>query len=293
MSAADEAEMTAPRDPASYARPRRPGLGRAAFVALVVLAVLVGWLLGVLGPKPFTMRAEAPEPAPAAEPAPAISQPMAAAPADPAPSAAQPAPAELGAVGERLAALEQEQARTSGAAAAALAAAALMEASRGTGGFADELAALRTLAPNLPELAALEPLARAGAPSRSALADSFPDYAARAAVASRAPGEGASLLERVGHAFSRIVTLRRVGEVPGEGPDALIARAERQLEDGQVDRAVRTLYGLPSAGREALGPWLARAERRAEIDRRVAALRAQALAQLAAAARPPPAGAAS
>ncbi|HEX2561511.1 hypothetical protein [Phenylobacterium sp.] len=290
MSAADEAQMTAPRDPASYARPRRTGLGRAAFAALVVLAVLIGWLLGVLGPKPFTLRPEAPEPV--AEPAPALAAPLSPAPAEPVPLTAAPIPAELGAVGERLAALEQAQARSAEAAAAALAAAALIDASQGTGGFAEELAALRTAAPNLSELAALAPLARAGAPSRAALADSFPDYAARAAVASRAPGEGASLLARVGHAFSRIVTLRQVGDVPGDGPDAILARAERQLEDGQVDRAVRTLYGLPPAGREALGPWLSRAERRAEIDRRVAALRSQALAQLTRTAQPPTAGAA-
>lgn len=292
MSAADEAEITAPRDPASYARPRRQGLGRAALIGLVALATLVGWLLGVMGPRPFAPRPEAPALAPAQEPLAGLAEPSASAPVLPAVPAPAPVPAEFGAVGERLAALERDQARTSEAAAAALAAAALMDAARGTGGFAEELAALRQVAPQLPDLAALESLARSGAPSRSALADSFPDYAARAAVASRAPADGASLMARIGHAFSRIVTLRQVGDVPGDGPDALLARAERQLEDGQVERALRTLGGLPPAGREALAPWLARAERRAEIDRRVAALRAQALAQLAGAAGPQPAGAA-
>ena len=288
MSAADEAQITAPRDPASYARPRRPGLGRAAFVALVVLAVLAGWLLGVMGPRPSALRAEAPVDAAPVDPAAGLTPPPLAA-LEPAPPPRTSAPAELGAVGERLAALEREQARTSQAAATALAAAALIEAAGGSGGFAEELAALRRTVPGLPALAQLEPLARTGAPSRAALADSFPDYAARAVVASRAPGEGASLLGRVGHAFSRIVTLRQVGQMAGDGPDAVIARAERQLEDGQVDRAVRTLHELPPAGREALGPWLARAERRAEIDRRAQALRVQALAQLTGAAQPRPA----
>jgi len=279
MSAADEAEITAPRDPASYARPRRPGLGRAALVALVVLAALAGWLLGVMGPRPTALRPEAPEAAVPPETAAAPTAPLAA--FEPAPPPAAAAPAGLGAVGERLAVLERRQAQTSEAAAAALATAALIEAAGGSGGFSEELAALRRAAPNLTGLSQLESLARTGAPSRAALADSFPDYAARAVVAARAPGDGASLLVRVGHAFSRIVTLRRVGQVEGEGPDAVVARAERQLEDGQVERAVRTLHALPPAGREALGPWLARAERRAEIDRRVQALRAQALAQLA------------
>lgn len=288
MSAADEAGITAPRDPASYARPRRSGLGRAAVVGLVVAAVLAGWLIGVMGPRPSVLRPQSPEPGPAAEtmpgeaPPPALAEPIA-----PPPPAAESA--GYGAVEARLAALERRQAQASQAAAAALAAAALIDAASGSGGFSDELAALRSAVPGLPDLAQLEPLARTGAPSRMALADSFPDYAARAVVAARAPGQGASLLARIGDAFARIVTLRRVGDVPGDGPEALIARAERQLEDGQVDRAVRTLQALPPAGREALGPWLARAERRAEIDRRIGGLRARALAGLAAAAaaRPP------
>jgi hypothetical protein len=125
-------------------------------------------------------------------------------------------------------------------------------------------------------------VAETGAPSRAALAASFPDYAARAASASRAPGDGAGLDDRIVYALSRIVSLRRVGDVPGNQADALLARAERMVEDGDFDGALRTLDLLPPAAREAMAPWRARAERRAEIDRQVAALRAKALRDLAA-----------
>ncbi len=79
--------------------------------------------------------------------------------------------------------------------------------------------------------------------------------------------------------------IRRVGDVPGDGVDALLARAERQLDDGDVDHALRTLEALPPASREAIAPWTARARTRAEIDRRISAVRAQALEDLARTAR--------
>ena len=84
---------------------------------------------------------------------------------------------------------------------------------------------------------------------------------------------------------SSVVTLRRVGDVPGDGVDALLARAERQVEDGDLERALRTLDRLPPTAREAMALWRARAERRAEIDRNAQALRARALQALAVEAR--------
>src|SRR5690606_369785 len=163
----------------------------------------------------------------------------------------------------------------------ALAAAALVEASQGARPFDGELTALLAAAPGLGDLAALRPLAQAGAPTRAALAAGFPDFAARAVIAARAPGERAGLMARIGYALSQVIILRRVGETNGSAPDAVLARAERLVEDGDLDQALRTLAALPPPAREALAPWLARAERRAEIDRRVAALRAKALADLA------------
>ena len=167
----------------------------------------------------------------------------------------------------------------------ALAAAAVVEASQGQGPFVDELSTLRAMSPPSPELQALTALAQAGAPSRTALAQSYPDYAARAATAARAPGKEAGLGDRIVYALARVVMLRRVGDKPGDGVDALLARAERQVGDGDLDRALKTLDGLPPGPRDAMAPWRLRAERRAEIDRDAAALRARALRALAPEAR--------
>jgi hypothetical protein len=279
----DASEISAPKDPADY-RPK-PLLGVTfwAMMALMLLCVLAGVAIASFGPRWLSSRPSArsavetstvTEP-PAAPPAPAPA-------VSPAPAAASSAPlADVARLSARVASLEAQQTHASQAAAAALAASAVVDAAQGTGPFADELASLRAISPPSPELQALARLAAAGAPSHTALAASFPDYAARAASAARAPGDKAGLGDRVVYELSRVISLRRVGDVPGDGVDALLARAEREVEDGDIDRALRTLDRLPPGAREAMAPWRARAERRAEIDRNAMALRARALQILA------------
>ncbi|MEO8115430.1 MAG: mitofilin family membrane protein [Phenylobacterium sp.] len=282
----DRSEITAPKDPAQY-RPRRM-LGFSFWAAVVfgLVCVLAGAAIGVGIPRLLQAR---PVPrteavAPAAESA--RPAPIAAVtPAPPVQTAEAAPPAEISRLDTRVAALESHETRSTQAAAAALAAAAVVEASQGSGPFAGELAALRAAAPPSPELAALSRLAETGAPSRAALAASYPDYAARAASAARAPGEGAGLGDRIIYVLSKIVMLRRVGDAPGDGADAHLARAERMVEDGDLEKALRALDQLPPEAREAMAPWRARAERRAEIDRQAAALRTHALQDLVGAVR--------
>ena len=286
MSPASDPELTAPRDPAVY-RPR-PLLGVTfwAMIAFGVLCVLAGVALASFGPRLLARTPTLtvlPEPTSAPEhPVPAAPPPVAAPAAAPEPAAT----ADVERLNARVAALETHETRTSQAAAAALAAAAAVEASQGSGPFADQMAGLVAISPPSPELSALTRLAEVGAPSRAALAASFPDYAARAASAARAPSDGAGLGAWITYQLSRIVALRRVGDVPGDSVDAVLARAERQVEDGDLDHALRTLDRLPPKARDALSGWRTRADRRAEIDRNAAALRARALQGLAAGAAP-------
>ncbi len=280
-------QLSAPRDPGSYSR-RRAGLGVGALILFGIACVAGGYSLARFGPTlpdiyPDKPRAGATsEVAPwAAEPPPVTAEeaPIAA----PAPIAL-PAPAGDDATARRLDALEADRGKLASASASALAASALMQAAQGSRPFAPEVKALAELAPSL-DLRALQVDAERGAPSRAALAASFPDYAARAASAARAPGDGAGVLDRVGYALGRVVALRRVGEVPGDGPDAILARAERQIDDGDIVGALATLDALPAGAKDALGPWRDQAERRAKIDREIAAIRAQALQELSQLAR--------
>ena len=283
----DASEIGAPKDPAGY-RPRALlGATFWAMLALMLLCVMAGVAIAEFGPRVMmrrpparsaaaeaTLAAETPAAAPAVAPPAPITPNAPAAPA-----------ADVARLSARVATLEAQQGHAAQAAAAALAASAVVDAAQGAGPFADELASLRAILPPSPELAALARLAAVGAPSRTALAASFPEYAAQAASAARAPsqkgGDKAGLGDRIVYEFSRVVSLRRVGDVPGDSVDALLARAERQVEDGDLDRALRTLDRLPPGARDALAPWRGRAERRAEIDRNAQALRARALQTLA------------
>ena len=278
----DPAELSAPRDPADYGPPRLMTRSFWLVMAFGLICVLAGAALTAFGPTLFRAKPRAAPEAPAPRLAPGYDAP-ARAPAEPAAETAPtappaPAPEAVARLSGRIDQLETAQTRTTEGAAAALAASALLDAAQTSRPFPDELAALTAVSPPSAELRALKRLAESGAPSRAALAADFPDYAARAAGVAHARGDG--LLGRIQAAFARVVVVRRVGEASGNGPDALLARAERQVQDGEIERALRTLDGLPPAGREAVAPWRVRAEQRAEIDRRISGLRAQALEDL-------------
>ena len=287
----DTSETSAPRDPAEY-RPRRFSFsGLFASAAFGVICLLAGLGLARFGPDLFPARPDRggataadlapldPGSAASGAVAPADAQDMADAP---------PASLQVEALSRRVEMLEAEQSRLAEAAASALAAAALMEASQTSHPFGEELAALDAISPPSSDLRSLRRLAETGAPSRASLAASFPDFAARAAAAAGVPAQGASIGDRIQNALSRVVTLRRVGDVPGDSVDARLARAERQLGDGDLEAALKTLEALPTVTREAMSVWRTRAERRAEIDRRVASIRAEALEDLGRQARRTP-----
>jgi hypothetical protein len=265
-----------PRDPSAY-RPRpRAGVGPGGFVAFGVICVLAGAGAVLLAPRLLPDR---PGPvAPAVAPVAGLAIP-AAPPAVPPPP--PPPDDELARLRERIATLESQGARSTEAATAALAAAALTDAAQGSRPFPAEFAALRRTAPDLPELAVLARLAETGAPSRGALAVSFEDVAARAASRSRKPPQDAGLGARLAYAAGKVVTIRQVEDVTGDSPDALLAAAELALRDGDVTGALARLDRLPPKGRAAIAAWREGAEHRAAIDREVAALRARALRDLA------------
>ena len=290
MTSPADLEPTVPKDPADDRRRPLMGVSFWAAISFGILCVLAGAGLAAFGPKLLAQRVMLRiEPEASLERPVAALPPTAAAPTSPASAPTPPSAAaasDLMELSARLAIVETQQTRTAQAAAAALAAAAVVEASQGSGPFAAQVSDLVAMTSPSPELSALSQLATTGAPSRAALAASFPDYATRAASAARMPGAGAGFGDQITYALSRVVTLRRVGDVPGMGVDAVIARAERQVEDGDLGHALSTLDGLPKSSRDAVAGWRDGARRRAEIDRNAAALRTRALQALAASVRP-------
>ena len=268
------AEPDLPKNPSEYRRRPLLGVGFWALIAFGILCVLAGAGVTLLGPRLLPSKDALGPPAQAL----AATRPLVATAPVP---AADPVPDVIG-LKARIASLESQGARTSDAAISALAVAALLDAAQGSRPFSRELTALRRAAPDLSELAVLEPLARTGAPSRGALAMSFADAASRAVSRSRKPPEGSGLTARIAYALGKWVTVRRIDTTSGNSPDAIVADAEQLLAAGDVPAALTRLDGLPPKGRQALGVWRADAERRAEIDRAVAALRVRAIRDLTA-----------
>jgi hypothetical protein len=187
---------------------------------------------------------------------------------------------ELFAINQRVGRLEADQHKQAAAAASALAASALQQAAQSSQPFDEDLKAVEPLLPADTDLRALRRLAQVGAPTRSYLSSSFPEVAAKAAVAARTPGKDSGPFAEALHVLASIVTIRRVDNVTGKGPDAVLARAERLLNDGELDATLKALDGLPKDAQDSMAQWRAGLERRAEIDRRVSALRASALKDL-------------
>jgi hypothetical protein len=270
-----------PRDPADYGR-RKPllGLGFWLMLALCLACALGGAAFSVFAPRLFGPRPQPQPQAPFVAIPPPTSSALAPIQLNPTPMDVAAASAEVAALQDRVSALEATQSRTAASAQAALAAGALIDASRASRPFVEEMVAVERLLPASAETRTLRRLAETGAPSRAVLADDFQAAAARAATAARAPTEGAGLFDQIAYAFASVIQVRRVNITSGNTPDAILAHAEQLVEDGDIDAALAALDGLPPRAREAMSTWRERAARRAEIDRSVAAIRAAALAGL-------------
>ncbi len=162
-----------------------------------------------------------------------------------------------------------------GDAARVLALLQLREALRGSGPYVSELKALQNLAAADPELAPLiAPLAAhagTGLPTLADLQSAFPAVAAAVVAAERGEqGEGwfAGVLRRL----SGTVTIRRVGMVEGNSPDAVVARAEVKLAAGDLAGALAELDGLEGAPAAAAASWRAQASARLAATQALSAL---------------------
>jgi hypothetical protein len=290
---ADPADLTPPGNPADYRPGFRPGRAFWAVMVFGLICILSGIVVGRLLPVLWPAKPPAERTSTVSPPAiPTVDTEQA--PSTPnlsgGPPPAAPAPsAEVSLLAGRVAALESLQARTADAAAASLAASSLADAARNSGPFetTTSLAVLERMLPMSPDIQALRDIARTGAPSRAALAASFDAAATQAAIAARDPGERGGLVARLKFILASIITIRRTSEA-GSGPDAVLARAERQVGEGNIEGAVKTLAALPPKASDAMAAWREKAQRRVELDRRVAAVRSRALADLMAASQARP-----
>jgi uroporphyrinogen-III synthase len=158
-----------------------------------------------------------------------------------------------------------------------LALAQLREALAAGRAYTGELGVLRDLAGDgapAEAFAALTPFAPSGIETLDSLARRFPDIANAVVAAARSdavPGVAGELLQRA----QSFLSVRRVGDVPGDSPSARVARAETRLAAGDLAGAVAALDGLQGQpGAAPALPWLDVARRRLAAERALAALAA-------------------
>jgi len=161
---------------------------------------------------------------------------------------------------------------------------ALRDAMRYAGPFTDQLADVDRLAGDREDfqeaLAELKPLAVGGVASLAELQRDFP-AAAREIVAAGYGDSDDGVLGDVLNRVSQVVTVRPVGEVEGDSPGAIVARAEGHLDQGDLAAAVEELKGLPAGADEAATPWRERAQQRIAADAAITRLNGLLAGQLA------------
>ncbi len=172
---------------------------------------------------------------------------------------------------EELPAVAAEARAAATAARASYAVVAASEAARSSGPFEQAHAALAALLPDDPNVAALAPLSRTGAPTRMELRDRFGDLDNEIIRAARQSQAGAGFWGRIQAALAQWIVIRRSGA--GDTPEGIVERAEQAIAADRLDEAVEELNRLPAAPKRVAQSWINDAGRRIEIDQRIAAIR--------------------
>jgi len=133
----------------------------------------------------------------------------------------------------------------------AIAAAGLKSAIDRGGSFMSELEAFASVAPDDPAVSELRDLAAGGVPSRSDLVAGFSDAASKAIAAADPGNPDAGLVDRLMSSAMSVVKVRKVGDVPGDSAEAIAARAEARLLNGDLEAAVNEWNTLPEASKAA------------------------------------------
>lgn len=148
----------------------------------------------------------------------------------------------------------------------AIASAALKAAIDRGGPFLTELDTLSKVTPDDPAIASLQSFAATGVPSRSELMQKFPDVANAMLSAINQPDPNQGIMERLTESAFSLVKVRPVGNIEGETPDAMIARMENKLRNGDLQGAALEWNSLPDAAKTASADYKKSLDARIEVE---------------------------
>jgi hypothetical protein len=160
----------------------------------------------------------------------------------------------------------------------AVAAAALKAGIDRGGPFETELQTFMTVAGDDPAVADLQKFASAGVPARAELQRDFPRVADAMleATAQRDPNEG--IAGRLLSSAMSVVKVRRVGDVQGETPDAIVARMENALRNGDLQTSAREWDALPEPAKAVSRDFKQKLDARIQVENLVGGTLSRAVA---------------
>ncbi|WP_421594645.1 COG4223 family protein, partial [Shinella sp. M27] len=154
---------------------------------------------------------------------------------------------------ERIAAAEQklDEPRSDVEMARAVAASALKTAIDRGGPYLAELEAFASIAPDDPSVAGLHEHAAIGVASRSDLVRDFQPTADVILDAVHQPDGDQGIFNRLMSSATSAIRVRPVGSIEGDTPEAVVARIENKLQNGDFKGAQIEWQTLPEAGQAA------------------------------------------
>jgi hypothetical protein len=151
--------------------------------------------------------------------------------------------------------------------------------------FVRQLAAVRALGGDDPDIAQaaaeLEPHATSGVPTLATLRTQLP-ATVDAVIRGTPVTAGETWTDRVTNRLASLVSIRRVGSyaIATGGVDGIVAQAEAALQGGDLQGAVTALERLDGAPAQAATDWLQDARARLAANRALASLQQRAIARL-------------
>ena len=152
------------------------------------------------------------------------------------------------------------------AVARAIAAAALKAAIDRGGPFQPELDTFANVAPDDPAVADLKNFAQTGVPSRADLIRQVSNVATAIVATAQTDDPNQSWSSRLVSGAKSLVQVRPVGNVPGDSIDAIAARFEDKVRNGDLPGAVTEWNSLPDAAKSASAAFKQSLEARIRVE---------------------------
>jgi len=171
-------------------------------------------------------------------------------------------------ISSRLAEAEKKlnEPREDVAVARAIAAAALKAAIDRGGPFIAELDTFAGVAPDDPAATDLRNFAETGVPSRAELIRQVPDVATAIVESVNQPDPNQSWSDRLMSSAKSLVSVRPVGNVEGESVEAIAARMEDKVKNGDLPGAATEWNSLPATAKQASAAFKQSLEARIRVE---------------------------